>query len=166
MQAGPLHTALPRFGVHFALDPAFDKLAYFGCGPFESYADKHQASWRGVFESRVADQFVDYIRPQENSAHMGCRWARLTGPAGTLGIRGLPEFSCTATPYSVEDLTAADHSDAIFPGGRTEVYLDYRQHGIGSESCCTTLPDCYRFEEKQFTFAFRLEPRPAAERGL
>ena len=163
VQAAPLHTALPRFGVHFALDPAFDKLAYFGCGPFESYADKHQASWRGVFESRVADQFVDYIRPQENSAHMGCRWARLTGPAGTLGIRGLPEFSCTATPYSVEDLTAADHSDAIFPGGRTEVYLDYRQHGIGSESCCTTLPDCYRFEEKQFTFAFRLEPRPAAE---
>ena len=162
VQVGPTHCALPRFGVHFALDPAFDTLRYFGCGPFESYADKHQASWRGIFAGPVAGQFVDYIRPQDNSAHMGCRWADIGGAAGVLHVQGQPEFSCTVTPYAAESLTAAAHSDEIAPTGNTEVYLDYRQHGIGSESCCTTLPDRYRFEEKTFTFAVRLVPRPAA----
>ena len=86
-----------------------------------------------------------------------CREAAVTGPAGGVAITGRPEFSLQVLPYTLEDLCAARHSDELTRADLTEVHIDYRQHGIGSESCCTTLPLCYRFEEKNFTFAFRLK---------
>lgn len=74
-----------------------------------------------------------------------------------MAITGRPEFSLQVLPYTLEDLCAARHSDELTRADVTEVHIDYRQHGIGSESCCTTLPLCYRFEEKNFPFAFRLK---------
>lgn len=156
VEVGPIHTDLPRFGIHFALASGFDRVYYYGMGPFENYADKHQASYFGRFETTPEQMFTNYLRPQETGSHMHCRSAALQSDEGTLQITGEPEFCLQVLPYSVESLCAARHSDELQKTGLTEVYLDYRQHGIGSESCCTTMPRCYRFEEKQFSFGFRL----------
>ena len=157
VEVGPQLVALPRFGVRFALPPDCDRVAYYGMGPFENYADKHQASYLGRFEATADQLFTDYIRPQETGSHAACREAAVTGPAGGVAITGQPTFSLQVLPYTLEDLCAARHSDELTRADLTEVHIDYRQHGIGSESCCTTLPLCYRFEEKNFTFAFRLK---------
>lgn len=155
--ADSLHTALPRFGVHFALTPDHDRVQYYGMGPFENYIDKHQASYMGRFHTTPEAMFTDYIRPQETGSHAHCREALLPGDKGTVCITGEPEFSLQVLPYSAQALAAARHSDELQKTGLTEVYIDYRQHGIGSESCCTTLPPRYRFEEKNFSFAFRIK---------
>nr|WP_317400895.1 glycoside hydrolase family 2 TIM barrel-domain containing protein [uncultured Gemmiger sp.] len=157
VDVSPLHTALPRFGVHFSLPADYDRVAYYGMGPFESYIDKHQASYIGRFESTPAALFTPYIRPQETGSHEKCREAALYSPQGQVQITGEPEFSLQVLPCTVEALCAARHSDELQNSGLTEVTIDYRQHGIGSESCCTTLPLRYRFEEPRFTFAFRIK---------
>ena len=48
------------------------------------------------------------------------------------------------------------HNDELKPSGYTEVCLDARQHGIGSESCCTVMADRYRFSEKHFALDITL----------
>ena len=40
----------------------------------------------------------------------------------------------------------------------TYVYIDYKQAGIGSNSCGPELKEKYRFNENEFDFAFRIKP--------
>jgi len=53
------------------LNRSFDKVSYYGYGPYESYIDKHRADYLGNFEALVDSMHEDYIRPQENSSHYG-----------------------------------------------------------------------------------------------
>ena len=43
---------LPRFGVRMFLNREFDHVEYYGYGPYESYMDKHRASYQ-VFFRRI-----------------------------------------------------------------------------------------------------------------
>ena len=51
-------------------------------GPHENYADRKTSAYVGVYESTVADQYVPYIRPQENGYKTDTRWLTLTDDSG------------------------------------------------------------------------------------
>ena len=38
---------LPRLGLRLFLPKQMDRASYFGYGPYESYVDKHRASYKG-----------------------------------------------------------------------------------------------------------------------
>ena len=65
---------LPRFGIRLFMPKDFSRAEYFGYGPTESYIDKRQACYMGKFVADIGDMHEDYIRPQENSSHYGCRY--------------------------------------------------------------------------------------------
>ncbi len=57
---------LPRFGVRWEMPVNFDNLKYYGRGPHENYAGRNRSAFVGIYESKVADQYFNYVRPQEN----------------------------------------------------------------------------------------------------
>lgn len=147
----------PRFGLHIELPGCVDHVRYLGYGPHESYIDKHRASWYGLFGSTVAQQHEDYTRPQENGSHWNCTSLRLAGESGGLKVEavGAP-FSFNASPYTAKQLTEIAHNYELVPTGRTVLTLDYRQDGIGSNSCGPVLEEKYRLDEENIKWAFRL----------
>lgn len=155
VNVGELHGPLPRFGIQFPMRSEFNKASYYGYGPFESYADKKQASYKGIFGNWVKDMFVDYIRPQENSSHIGCDWASVSNQEYECKFfaEEIP-FSFQVSEFEVEELMGKKHNYEIEKCGCTNVYIDYKQHGIGSESCCTTMSDEYHFNDREFDFNF------------
>lgn len=56
---------LPRLGLRLFLPETLENVEYYGYGPYESYVDKHQASWLDTFYDNVERMHEDYIRPQE-----------------------------------------------------------------------------------------------------
>lgn len=152
---------LPRFGVRFFLPKRFDRLHYFGFGPQESYADKHRASYIGLFESDVDSQYVDYIRPQENGSHYGCEYLALTDSCVSVEITAESAFCFNASPCTQEELTRKKHNFELEAAGCTVLCVDYKQNGIGSNSCGPELLPPYRFDDTEFTFRFTLSPREA-----
>lgn len=151
VRAADLRCALPRFGVHMSLPSDYRKVAYYGYGPGDSYIDKRQASYKSLFTADVGELFTDYIVPQENGSHYGCEYAAVSGADGTLHVEGKEDFSLQVLEYTTEELAARSHREQLVKSGSTELYLDYRQNGIGSESCCTTLKPEYEFLERRFT---------------
>ena len=150
---------LPRFGIRLFLAEDIRHLTYFGYGPYESYIDAHRASHMGRFVSTVEEQAEPYIRPQEQGNHHACTFAELTAPDGTgLRAEGRPCFDFSALPYSAEELEAAPHRYDLPSSSGTVWSLDYRQSGIGSNSCGPALAEAYRLGEKAFTFAVQLSP--------
>lgn len=149
---------LPRFGMKLVMPKGSEQLRYFGLGPFESYEDKNLACRLGDFRTTATANFEPYVKPQENSAHAHCRFATVMSVAG----QGLcfvgDSFSFSASHFSPEQLTRVAHNYELVPEEETTVIIDYKQAGIGSNSCGPDLMPKYRFSEKAFTFTFRVKP--------
>ena len=149
---------LPRFGIRMFLNKKMDEITYFGMGPQESYRDKHQASWHGLFRSKVAQMHEDYIRPQENGSHYDCDYVELTnGQCGIAAVSKNP-FSFNASVYTQEELERATHNYELKESDSTVFCMDYAMNGIGSNSCGPDVLNKYRFAEEAFQFQFEFIP--------
>jgi beta-galactosidase len=76
---------LPRLGLELILKAECEDIKYFGLGTIETYPDKFKAARFGEYELTVTENFVHYVRPQENSSHYKTRRA-LVGTKGGYGI--------------------------------------------------------------------------------
>ena len=150
---------LPRFGVRLFLPRDFASVEYFGYGPYESYQDKHQASHLGVYAQAVDAMHEDYLKPQENSSHWGCRYVTLTDGAYSLTASSEAPFSMNVSPYTQEELAEKKHNYELTKCGQTVFCLDYKMSGVGSNSCGPELLPQYRLEEEEFAFRFTLMPQ-------
>jgi beta-galactosidase len=124
-----------RVGINFELNGGLDQFTYFGTGPSETMPDRSigkVARW----SSSVAEQYIPYVKPQENGGHMGVRWFTLTNQTN----RGLyfqldkPRM-VTVTPMRSTDLADATHNVFVQPSGNTVVTIDAIQRGVGTASC-------------------------------
>ena len=62
------------------------------------------------------------------------------------------------SPYTQEELTEKAHNYELTECEHTVLCVDYRQSGLGTNSCGPALPDKYKLNEKQFAFAVRIDP--------
>ena len=144
---------LPRFGLRFFTKG--ENVKYYGYGPYESYSDKHLASSLGEFEATVNAMHEDYIKPQENGSHFGTRYVE----TDTLRVSSDAPFSFNASHYTQEELTNKAHNYELEKSDETILCVDYKQNGIGQNSCGPLpLPE-YRFDEKEFEWNIRIEVR-------
>ncbi|MHB8063363.1 MAG: glycoside hydrolase family 2 TIM barrel-domain containing protein [Ruminiclostridium sp.] len=150
---------LPRFGLRLYLPKEMNSVEYFGYGPYESYADKHRASYLGQFKAKVTDMHEDYIKPQENGSHWGCHYVKLLSKAGVgLVATNNETFSFNVSHYTQEELAAKKHNFELEESGSTVLCLDYTQSGMGSNSCGPELPEKYRLAAQRFDFNMTFKP--------
>ena len=149
---------LPRFGFKLTMPEGCEDVRYFGYGPYESYADKRLASRMGLFRTTATENFEHYVRPQENSAHHGCKWADVTSVAGHGLYFSAESFSLSVSHFSPEYLTGFKHDFELVPERDTTVIIDYKTSGIGSASCGPELAPEYRILEEDIKFSFYIKP--------
>ncbi len=155
----PVLPILPRFGIRFFLDDKEDKLTYFGRGPVEAYSDKKCASYIGMFDSDADTEYVDYIKPQEHGAHCDTEWIEVSGAGRYLKIQAVEKtLSFNLSKYTWEELESKPHNFELEKCGSTVLTVDYKQDGIGSNSCGPVPFDSYRFNENEFEFKFVIIP--------
>ncbi len=164
VEKNPEFPELPRFGLRLFLDQGLSQVVYCGMGPQESYRDKCQAAYHGIFHSDVSRLHEDYLRPQENGSHCGCDYVALEGEGYSLIAVSPREFSFNASPFTQEELTEKKHNYELAPSGFTVLCLDYGQNGIGSHSCGPRLKEEYRLNEQKFSYEMRLIPCKAPGR--
>jgi len=152
---------LPRFGLELVMGEGCENFSYFGRGPIESYIDKRLASWVSRFDTTVTENYEPYIFPQENSSHDDTVWASVSHRSG----HGLlfsscdnNRFSVNASHFSTEQLTNASHEYELIPSKETYVNIDYRQSGIGSNSCGPVLDKKLQLCENKFEWNIRIMP--------
>jgi len=154
----PWVTYLPRFGFKMLLPESFEDISYFGYGPYESYEDKRLASRLSLFKTTATENFEHYVRPQENSAHYGTRWATVSSVAGHGLYFSSESFSFSASHFTPEQLTETAHDYELVPMKETSVIIDYRNSAVGSNSCGPELAEELRISEKKFSFSFSIKP--------
>ncbi len=139
---------LPRLGFEFKVaDRAFQ---YLGYGPWESYIDMHHGSWVGLFDSDVQKEYVPYVKPQDHGCHFDTKRLRL----GKYQIVSDQGFVFQASQYSSKELATKAHYFELEKDAYTNVRIDYKVSGIGSESCGPVLANAYQVNEEHISFSF------------
>jgi beta-galactosidase len=124
---------LPRIGLAWSAASAFDRLAWWGMGPEETYPDRQAGALDRQWNSTVAQQYHPYVRPQEHGAHAGTRWFSLRDRRGR-GLRvaaepkGMPETTLASTVrYPTFSFSARHHNDTALTAAQTTAQLDAQQ---------------------------------------
>jgi len=151
---------LPRFGLRFVMPTGTEQVDYFGYGPHENYVDMRRSVWKSIFHTTVDAMFENYSMPQENGARYGvdCAFIGDDRHMGILFESGEQPFSMNVSHYTSHDLTAAQHPHELTKSSETFVNIDYKNNGIGSNSCGPDLYKPYRFDEREFTFTVSFMP--------
>lgn len=140
---GTMPNSIPRLGLSMRLPRTLERMRYYGRGPWENYIDRCTGSFLGIWNSTVKDQYVDYVRPQDNGYKSDVRWAEFLDRSGA-GVRfeaDVPLFM-QALHCTDQDLEWARHwSGEIRRNNPVEfkkdifLKLDVRQTGLGGASC-------------------------------
>jgi beta-galactosidase len=165
---------IPRMGMQMQLPQEFTNLKWLGRGPHENYVDRKTSAYVGLYESTVADQYIPYIRPQENGYKTETRWLTLTDDNGTgILVSGNPLICFAAlnnihddfespgklSTYRKDAKTANTHTIDIKPRDLVNLNVDLGQMGVGGDNSWGALihPQ-YRLLAKKYEYSFRIRP--------
>jgi beta-galactosidase len=150
---------LARVGIVLETVPGLEQIEWFGRGPIETYPDRRRGGALGRWRSTVSEQYVPYVRPQENGGRADVRWLALSDGSGR-GLRfGLDRpRQVSATHLRAEDLAAATHDVELVARAETILHLDAAHRGLGTASCGPdTLPE-YRVGPGTYEWSWMMVP--------
>ncbi|MFM7775581.1 MAG: glycoside hydrolase family 2 TIM barrel-domain containing protein, partial [Actinomycetota bacterium] len=135
-----------RVGTNLELSGDLDQLVYFGTGPFETMPDRAIGKIHR-WSSSVYDQYVPYVKPQENGGHVGVRWFSISNRTNHGVYFQLDkQRMVTVTPIRSADLADATHNVFVNKCGNTVVTIDVAHRGVGTASCGPDTLDKYRIK--------------------
>ncbi|MCG9703849.1 beta-galactosidase subunit alpha [Photobacterium damselae] len=155
---------IPVIGLDLGINGDFDQLKYYGRGPEENYQDSQQANMIDVYQTNVADMFVNYPFPQNNGNRQHVRWAALTNRHGTgLLVKPQQDINFSAWFCTNENLHAAQHTIELEKSGYITLNLDHQVMGLGSNSWGSEVLDSYRVYMDTFCYGLTLMPLQAGD---
>ncbi len=158
---------IPRVGYRMELPEGFERVRWYGRGPLENYPDRKDATYVGLYESTVTDQWVDYVRPQEMGNHEDVRWITVTNPSGMgfVFVAGGEYMSATALHARAQDIAPnPDHIQAMIHKyevkmrKETVLCLDAAVRPLGNASCGPGPLRQYELKSQPTVFSFMMLP--------
>ena len=157
-----------RYGVTLQMPKEYNEVQYYGRGPVENYCDRNSSEFIGVYNNKVADEYFEYVRPQESGNHTDVRWFRVLDANG----HGLEFYSnapmeASAMPYTMDQLDDGMHKDKawghhsgdLIAAGKTQVFIQQHQFGLGCVNSWGAWPlEQYRLPYKDYDFTFAIKP--------
>lgn len=151
---------LARLGILLTLPGQLENIKWYGRGPCENYPDRITGYNIGFYSGTVSDQYVPYVRPQENGNKEDVRWAALWMDTGE-GLMFVADdtMSMTALHFTPDDLDNADHIHELFPQQDITLTLDTKQLGLGNGSCGPGVLEKYHVNpDSSVNFNFCIKP--------
>lgn len=165
---------IPRIGMRMQLPKEYENLSYFGRGPWENYQDRNTAAFVDVYTSKVKDQYVPYIRPQENGYKTDSRWLAFSnneqqGLLIATGNKNLLSFSAlhmenedfdTTEGIDYENSNVSKHTIDIKEKNLVQVNIDLGQRGVAGDDSWRSKPqEKYQYKgTDKHTYSFYLIP--------
>jgi len=128
---------LGRLGFVMNIPQRYNHYTYYGRGPHDNYPDRKASSFVGVYKSTVADQFVNFPKPQDMGNREDVRWLSLTDDHGdgAVFIPARDNMAASALQYSPVELILARHPYLLPKSTDTYLEIDAAVTGLGGNSC-------------------------------
>jgi evolved beta-galactosidase subunit alpha len=151
---------LPRIGITMHLNKEYKAVTWYGRGDSESYQDSKRSQSIGLYHKSVEEMHTDYVYPQENGSR--CDTSFLAVSKGNQSIlfnfKDIRDF--TIHDYETSALEDAMHRGKIKKSPFNELTIDYRQSGLGSNSCGEEQLPAYRVGVEDFEIGLEIRSIP------
>ena len=150
---------LPCYGMLFDMPKEFDNVMWYGMGPRETYPDFKECARIGMYQNRVSEMHIDRIKPQESGNREDVRCAALCRDDGRgIIIRANTPFSFKAHHFSVSEVQNAAHSHELVDRPYTQVWVNHKMSGLGSQSCGIEVMDKYSVMPQKMEYNYEILP--------
>jgi beta-galactosidase len=151
---------LPRFGMQLAMPAQYNRIQWFGLGPWETYWDRKTGGIIGMYSMMIDDFVYHYIEPQENGNRTDVRWMNVVDPNGFgLQFKGDDLLMTSAWPYLMSDLEGVRHPTDMTPRNITTVNVDYKQMGVGGDNSWGAQPHTeYTLPAVPYSYGYTISP--------
>lgn len=125
---------LPRVGLELVVPAGFERLEWYGRGPWENYADRLRSALVGRYTSTVENQFTPYVYTSESGGKEETRWLALTDEQGRgLRVEAAAPLHFDALHYTIADLARSHHPYELTRIPETILHLDAAHRGVGGD---------------------------------
>lgn len=150
---------LARVGLRTALPAGFNRVEWYGRGAHESYDDRKESAFVGIYSGKVADQHFPHVMPQENGNKTDVRWMKLQSEESSVRFSGMPLINFNVQDYSTEALNESKRTHELKRGDQTWLHIDCRQMGLGGDdSWSPRVHKEYLPEQPVYEFSFMISP--------
>jgi beta-galactosidase len=165
---------IPRIGMRMQVPRKYNNLTYFGRGPWENYQDRKSSAFVDIYSSKVKDQYVPYISPQDNGYKTDVRWLSVSdqNDNGYLFVgKDSNYLSFSALHMEQEDFDSTNgldyknskknkHTIDIKEKDLVELNIDLGQRGVaGDDSWYSKPQEKYQFKgDKTYQYSFYIIP--------
>jgi len=165
---------IPRVGMRLQVPKSYDNLSYFGRGPHENYQDRKASTFVDLYTSKVNEQYVPYIRPQDNGYKTDTRWITVSNAQnnGLLFVsdsNNYLSFSAlhmenedfdTTSGLDYENSNKSKHAIDIKEKDLVQLNIDLGQRGLaGDDSWWSKPQEKYQFKGSQkHSYSFYMIP--------
>ncbi len=156
---GNLPESFPKIGLQMKLPYGMERVKWYGRGPGESYIDSKEANPFGIYSSNVDGLYTPYVYPQDNGNRTDVKWVSFSDnrEMGFVAI-GKEDINFSAHYYTTEDMEKAQHLTDLRKRDFITLNIDYKHHGLGSNSCGPVPLPQYSLKPCDFEFGIVLSP--------
>ncbi len=149
---------IPRIGLQFAFASDWNRIRWYGRGPWENYADRKISAFVGLYESTVEEQHVPYIKPVECGGKEDVRYLYVSADDRKVKVTGAGHFHFDIHPYSVEQAENAAYADELGASDSVFLHIDHKHAGLGGDNGWTkNIHDEYRVGKGIYHYKITLE---------
>ncbi|MBQ6652912.1 MAG: discoidin domain-containing protein, partial [Prevotella sp.] len=155
---------LPRMGFRLEMPKVFEQMTWFGRGPWDSYVDRKESAFEGLWKSTVSEQMDKFVLPQEMGNKEDVRWMAVCDDEKNGMLFVAPDLmSASAAHWKAEsNYTNRDnrkkHPHEMVKTSNTVVSLDAAMRGLGNASCGSDVLEQYELKAKTLPFNVLLMP--------
>ena len=158
-----------RYGMVLEMPREYDRIAYYGRGPWENYSNRCASAPLGIYRQTVDEQFHPYVRVQDTGTKSDVRWWRVLNVGGMgLEFRAEQPFFASSLHYTIEQLDGGEDKGNVHPADLqpqpfTQVCIDQTQMGLECIDSWSAQPSPeYQLpcQDRSFTFTIRSHINP------
>lgn len=158
------NAVIPKVGFITELAAGYENMTWFGLGPWDSYVDRKESTYPGVYSSTVTEQYTNYVKPQEMGNKSETRWLALTAQDGTGLMFVCPDrMNVSAQHFRPAENYINRNERAMHPyqvkkTENTVLCLDAFVRALGNNSCGPDVLDKYELRTADVAFDFVIMP--------
>ncbi|MCH1625379.1 glycoside hydrolase family 2 TIM barrel-domain containing protein [Ferdinandcohnia quinoae] len=147
---------LPRIAIQMHVNNEFNEVTWYGRGDSESYQDSKRSQSIGLYRKTIDEMHTDYVYPQENGSRCDTSFLALSkgDHSYLINFKEIRDF--TIHDYETNALEEAKHRGKISKSPFNVLTIDYRQSGLGSNSCGEEQLPQYRVGVEDFEIQFEI----------
>jgi beta-galactosidase len=145
---------LPRIGMKFIVPESFNKVKWYGRGPFENYPDRKTGAKIGIYELPVGEFYVPYVETENFGNRTDVKSLTIAADDDKVLLVGEDKLNFSLNPFNNLDRTV--YPFQLQKDGNVELNIDYKITGVGGTPV-PTLPK-YRTYPGKYSYTINIYP--------